>query len=167
MIGTVRFRVDNDPIAKQRARTHGVVKHIPGVGIVPVLNANGKQKHRSVTTPKNSIAEAEVQWAFAQACHGHAPHDGPVRLCVTAFLRIPRSWPKWKQAAALAGDVTPSSEARDVDNLAKTVLDGLNKVAYLDDHQVVELHVEKHYDVTPRLEVAITFDPVYERAMRA
>lgn len=32
----------------------------------------------------------------------------------------------------------------DVDNVAKSVLDGLNGVAYEDDNQVVELLVRKH-----------------------
>jgi len=32
----------------------------------------------------------------------------------------------------------------DVDNVAKSVLDGLNGVAYEDDDQVVELLVKKH-----------------------
>ena len=32
----------------------------------------------------------------------------------------------------------------DNDNLAKSVLDALNKLAYRDDRQVVELHVVRH-----------------------
>jgi Holliday junction resolvase RusA-like endonuclease len=31
----------------------------------------------------------------------------------------------------------------DSDNLAKAVLDGMNKIVYLDDHQVISLHVER------------------------
>lgn len=32
----------------------------------------------------------------------------------------------------------------DIDNVAKSILDGLNGIAYEDDDQVVELHVRKH-----------------------
>lgn len=34
---------------------------------------------------------------------------------------------------------------RDIDNMAKLVLDGLNKWAFLDDHQVVGLNLTKRY----------------------
>lgn len=44
----------------------------------------------------------------------------------------------------------------DLDNLAKAVLDGLNGVAWLDDAQIVELHLWKQYDsVYPRLQVMV------------
>ena len=33
----------------------------------------------------------------------------------------------------------------DVDNLAKSILDGLNGVLYLDDKQIVDLHIRRCY----------------------
>jgi Holliday junction resolvase RusA-like endonuclease len=33
----------------------------------------------------------------------------------------------------------------DTDNIAKSILDSLNNIAYLDDKQVVKLEVEKYY----------------------
>ena len=47
----------------------------------------------------------------------------------------------------------------DIDNIAKIVLDAMNKLAYYDDVQVINLHVKKVYssvagvDVTIRQEV--------------
>lgn len=43
----------------------------------------------------------------------------------------------------------------DIDNIAKSILDALNKLAYRDDTQVVTLHMEKHYAENPRVEVEI------------
>ena len=43
----------------------------------------------------------------------------------------------------------------DIDNIAKCVLDALNKLAYRDDTQVVTLRMEKHYGEIPRVEVEI------------
>lgn len=43
----------------------------------------------------------------------------------------------------------------DIDNIAKSILDALNKLAYRDDTQVVTLHMEKHYAEDPRVEVEI------------
>ncbi len=34
---------------------------------------------------------------------------------------------------------------RDVDNMVKLILDSLNKIAWADDHQVVEVHAKKHF----------------------
>lgn len=45
---------------------------------------------------------------------------------------------------------------RDADNLAKAVLDAMNKVIYRDDSQVSELHVYKRVDhERPRVEITI------------
>ena len=38
-----------------------------------------------------------------------------------------------------------ASMRADIDNLAKSVLDGMNGIAYIDDNQVVELHAHKFY----------------------
>lgn len=40
-------------------------------------------------------------------------------------------------------DVAPTPLRGDVDNYAKSILDGLNNVAYVDDKQVRELKVKK------------------------
>ena len=44
----------------------------------------------------------------------------------------------------------------DVDNLAKIVLDSLNKIAYDDDAQVCRLLVEKRYGETPQVLVRLS-----------
>lgn len=38
---------------------------------------------------------------------------------------------------------------RDLDNQVKAILDGLNKVAYADDRQIVRLHASRAYDTQP------------------
>ena len=43
----------------------------------------------------------------------------------------------------------------DTDNIAKSILDSLNKIAYLDDKQVVKLEVEKYYSQVPNVAVMI------------
>jgi Holliday junction resolvase RusA-like endonuclease len=50
----------------------------------------------------------------------------------------------------------PDERRRDLDNVAKTILDALNGVLYLDDSQVVTLLVATHIDrERPRVEVAV------------
>lgn len=48
----------------------------------------------------------------------------------------------------------------DTDNIAKSVLDALNKIAYDDDSQVVSLHVYKLYEEVEGVKVTIT--PIME-----
>lgn len=43
----------------------------------------------------------------------------------------------------------------DTDNIAKSILDSLNKIAYLDDKQVVKLEVEKYYAANANVAVMI------------
>ena len=48
--------------------------------------------------------------------------------------------------------------AKDVDNLLKFVLDGLQKVAYTDDHSVAKIVIEKRHDAAHRF-TFITLEP--------
>jgi Holliday junction resolvase RusA-like endonuclease len=51
----------------------------------------------------------------------------------------------------------PNRKRVDIDNACKAVLDGLNGVAYTDDHLIYDLIVHKRYDkANPRAEVHIT-----------
>ena len=43
----------------------------------------------------------------------------------------------------------------DIDNIIKIVLDAMNKFAFKDDTQVVELSVKKRYAETPKIYVKI------------
>jgi len=74
---------------------------------------------------------------------GREPLRTPLRVMIEATMSIPLSWSKAKRQAALDGDVYPSRP--DVDNIAKTVLDGMNGVVYEDDAQVMYLKVSKKY----------------------
>ena len=43
----------------------------------------------------------------------------------------------------------------DTDNIAKSILDSLNGIAYLDDKQVIKLVVEKYYAEVPSVSIEI------------
>jgi Holliday junction resolvase RusA-like endonuclease len=71
-----------------------------------------------------------------------------------AGLQRPRMWRldgRYRvEMRAYFGD----ARARDVDNVAKSVLDGLNRVLWHDDRQVVRVACEKFVDrARPRIEV--------------
>jgi Holliday junction resolvase RusA-like endonuclease len=80
-----------------------------------------------------------------------APLEGPIYLRLSIVLRTPTSWSK-KRKATLNHAITRP----DVDNATKALMDGLNEVAWADDRQVVDLHVEKHYGNRDAVIVTIT-----------
>ncbi len=104
-------------------------------------------------TPDNTARyENLVKLAAQEAMKGLPPIGGAVALEVKVFLAVPASWPKKKQAEAVAGTVRPSGRP-DADNLLKSVADGMNGVVFADDAQVTSCLVQKRYDTAPRVEV--------------
>jgi Holliday junction resolvase RusA-like endonuclease len=70
------------------------------------------------------------------------PIEGPVVLCATFLFERPKSHygKSLKASAPIFHTQRP-----DVDNLIKTVLDGLNGIAWKDDAQVVEVRGRKEW----------------------
>ena len=70
------------------------------------------------------------------------------------FLPIPKSKSKKWRAAAMAGEIRPTTKP-DTDNLVKQIKDCANGGFWDDDKQIVGLHAEKWYAEIPRWEVEI------------
>lgn len=68
--------------------------------------------------------------------------DGPVSVSLRFRFALPKSMPKYRQRAILAGEEAYTG-GPDVDNLAKAVLDGMNKVVFVDDRLIVRLFTTK------------------------
>jgi Holliday junction resolvase RusA-like endonuclease len=75
-------------------------------------------------------------------------------VLIKAYFTIPKSWSKVKRNMAINGLILPTNK-RDCDNIAKSVLDALNCLAYKDDGQVTTLLVMKRYSEKPRVELVI------------
>lgn len=80
--------------------------------------------------------------------------EGPLEIRIDAYFPIPSSESKKRKAMMLSGEIK-CVKKKDVDNIAKIVMDGLNKVAYKDDKQVIKLIVTKQYSDEPRVEVFV------------
>ena len=65
-------------------------------------------------------------------------------------LPIPKSISKKRREAMLAMKERPT-KTPDVDNLAKSIMDALNHLAYKDDSHVVSLTVKKYYMDPPKI----------------
>lgn len=112
----------------------------------------GKAKRASPTKTKR-YERLVAKTAMAHVA-GKPMIEGPVYLAVEAILEIPKSWPKWKREAALAGDIMPTTKP-DLDNIAKIIKDGLNEVVWRDDAQVCGEGLVKGYGLEPGVTIII------------
>ena len=67
--------------------------------------------------------------------------DQFISINILFKFEVPKSYSKKKRAEALAGNLRPTKA--DIDNYIKSVLDGLNKVAFLDDRYICSITAEK------------------------
>lgn len=105
----------------------------------PVSKARPRIGKGGAYTPAKSVAaEQAMGWAFRAATKGHVD-DGSTTYGVRVEFHC------------------ATNQRRDVDNMLKTVLDGLNGIAFKDDSQVVEVACRKFLPPTdtPRTEVMV------------
>ena len=123
---TLQFTIPGPPVGKGRPR----------------FSTQGG-KPRSYTPAVTREYETLIAARAAEATAGRDPLQTPLTVYIYAYMGIPLSWSKAKRQAALDGDIYPARP--DVDNIAKTVLDGMQGVVFENDSQVTYLKVSKKY----------------------
>ena len=98
---------------------------------------------RTYTPGKTKTYENHIKAAYIEQ---HGVNFGllPVKARIEMYFEIPKSYTKKRVKAILEGKEQPTKKV-DVDNCAKVILDALNKVAYDDDKQIIELTVIKRW----------------------
>jgi len=134
------FSVDADPVGKQRARY--------------AKRGNFVQTY---TPDKTRNYEALIKEAGIQAMGSSEPLETPVTVAIYIRVGIPASFSKQKRKDALAGILKPTKKP-DIDNCAKCFLDAMNGHVYLDDKQVINLHVTKVWSEIGAVEVMVKED---------
>lgn len=95
-----------------------------------------------------------VKLSFINQYPNFKPLENELVVSIKAYFEIPKSVSKKKREQMLKGSIRPTIKP-DLDNIAKSILDALNKLAYVDDKQIVFLEVEKFYDESPRVELMV------------
>lgn len=114
----VRFKIPGPVVAKQRPR----------------LSKNG-----AVYTPnKTKIFEQICKLAYGNR---YFFEDENISIKILFKFEVPKSYSKKNKEKALKGVIRPHKA--DIDNYIKSVLDGLNKVAYEDDRAIYSVQAEK------------------------
>ena len=123
----LHFHIDGDPVPKGRPKFTSIAGFM------------------RTYTPKKTVDYELTVRAAAKAAMG--PTDlleTPVGVYLYIRLPIPKSHSKKRKDACLSGQEKPIKKP-DIDNLAKSILDGMNGVIWKDDAQIVSLHVTKVY----------------------
>lgn len=108
---------------------------------IPKSRPRAKAGQRPFTPKRVVVGEKNVRAAFALAYPVFVPLTDPLRLDVMFFRA--------------------TAHRVDTDNLVKLVTDALNGVAFVDDHQIAEIHAYRTYGAgdQARSEVRLTRIP--------
>lgn len=114
---------------------------------------------QTYTPAKTKTYEDEIRYMARCAMGASEPLETPVTVAIYIRVEIPKSFSKQKRKDALANIIKPTKKP-DLDNIAKCFLDAMNGHVYLDDKQVVNLHVTKVYSEIGAVEVMVKEDLV-------
>lgn len=130
----ISFDVDGEIMGMPRPRSTIVNGHV-----------------RVYETKESSENKAYIRMAYKEAMRKALPEITTTArdeygYTVTILIRkaCPKSFSKKKRKAALAGLMRPTTKP-DLDNVAKTILDALNGVAWKDDSEITTLAIAKKY----------------------
>lgn len=131
----IAFTVPGKPVGKQRPR----------------FSRRGTAV-RTYTPRQTAEYERLVKESYIAA--GGEKLEGTIGATICGYFEPPKATSKKQRQKMLSGEVGYTKKV-DADNLAKSVLDALNGIAYDDDAQVSLLLVYKAYAETARVEVQL------------
>ena len=126
----VKFHINTRPTPKQRPR----------------LGKGGK-----VYTPNSTKVFEEI----CRLSYGNRYYFDKeyISIKIVFKFKVPKSYSKKKYSEAIEGKIRPSTN--DIDNLLKSVLDGLNGKAWKDDRYIYSIEAEKIFADKDCIEVVI------------
>ena len=133
----VTFKVDVDPVGKQRARY--------------ARRGNFVQTY---TPDKTRNYEALLKEAAIEAMGSSEPLETPVSLYLYIRVPIPKSFSKKKVQDCLNGSEQPMKKP-DSSNVLKSVEDAMNGVVYKDDCQIINHHMTRVYSTLSGVDICV------------
>jgi len=121
----------------------------------PVAKGRPRLSRYGTYTPKmTKDYEALVIESYrSQVKNGYT--EEPIEIDLLFCFEIPKSYSKKRRLDIQSGKEKYTKKP-DIDNLIKSILDGLNGVAFKDDNQVINVTAKKVYSDIARVEVEIT-----------
>ena len=133
---TYEFEVDGKIVGKERPRVNMYT------GMVYTPN-------------KTKDYEFLVQQSFKVQNPSFTMLEGRILIEIIAYMSIPKNTSKKNTQAMLENEISPTKKP-DIDNIAKSILDSLNKFVFKDDNQVSKISVEKRFGEIEKVWVRIS-----------
>ena len=127
---------------------------IPGEPVGKGRPRFNSRMHRAYTPGKTAKYENLIKLAFHEKYPDWKPTEEPVEVYIRAEFPKPKSWTKRLRLISILTTIWKPTKP-DIDNIVKT-LDGLNKIAWKDDSQIVNVSAMKFYSDRPRMTIHIT-----------
>lgn len=131
----VQFEIEGKPLAKGRPRFRKVGSFM------------------STYTPQETLNYENLVKTIYQINHD-TYFNSEITSEITVYFDIPKSTSK-KNTLLMLNEEIKHTKKPDCDNLAKTILDALNGIAFKDDSQVTDLIIRKRYAEKPKVVVVL------------
>jgi len=105
-------------------------------------------------TPEKTVRYEKLVQDMWRVYGSESFGDSPIRMDIMLYMQIPASASK-KKKEQMENGLIRHTKKPDIDNCAKSIIDGLNGLAYDDDSQIIEMTVRKCYSNEPMAVVAI------------
>ena len=123
----ISFTVEGTPVAKGRPRFARRGNFI------------------STYTPKKTLSyEQRIAKEAKFTMDTNEPLRTPVAVIIEIVLEVPKSYSKKRTFDCLTNEESPLKKP-DLDNCGKLILDAMNGIVYIDDCQIISLHITKKY----------------------
>lgn len=109
---------------------------------------------KAYTPTKTKDYEQLVQQYFVLKYPRYTPLQGRLKVSIVAYFKIPKTTSKSMVEEMLEDKISPTKKP-DIDNIVKSVLDALNKIAFEDDNQITKIDVDKKYALEDKVYVKI------------
>ena len=125
------------------------------LNIAPVSKSRPRfNTYTGRTYTDNKTREFEETVGYLYRLKGGEYFDDKfIKVKLEFIEKVPKSYSKKKTDEALKGIIRPTK--RDVDNMCKSVLDGLLGIAYKDDRTICELSSSKHFGIKDKVVIEI------------
>ena len=133
----IMFTIYGEPVAKGRPR-------FSTRGKFPV----------AYTPEKTKAFEFEVGMMALAAMGGSKPLEGALEAFIYVTFAVPESYAKKRLEACLIG-TEKHTKRPDLDNVIKSVIDGMDKIVFDNDSQITSIHATKVYGEVAKVEVMV------------
>lgn len=92
---------------------------------------------------------------MAKAAMGASePLEGALEAFIYVTFPVPASYSK-KRTEACLNETEKHTKKPDLDNVVKSVIDGMDKIVFLNDSQITSIHATKVYGEVAKVEVMV------------